>query len=243
LDEDTLACHSTDPSGKIGISTTKPTNTQRDLSLAYSPGVAGTGAAATAAARFYVSLGVPQDNITMCDVDGILTAARAEAGELNQYNRKFASDVPDGKLADAMAGSDVSVGLSVDGIVGENESRAQAQVEAVLELPVAAGEGFAESFAEEMADKVRSSDRPPSSVETAVNRLASSDHEFTVHERGSEPAVAILEFAAEHDSDTIILGVSGRSPVGKVLFDSVAQAVILDSDRPVTVVPAHTPEL
>ncbi len=149
--------------------------------------------------------------------------------------------------------------------VDENESRARSQVETVLELPVAAGdltvdilhvhedesttdpqwaagEGFAESFAEEMADKVRSSDRLPSSVETAVDRLESGDHEFTVHERGGEPAVAILEFAAEHDSDTIILGVSGRSPVGKVLFGSVAQAVILDSDRPVTVVPAHASE-
>ena len=146
--------------------------------------------------------------------------------------------------------------------VGENESRAQAQVEAIQKLPVAAGdltvdvlhvhegesatdpqwaagEGFAESFAEEMADTVRSTDRLPSSIETVVDLLASDDHEFTVHERGGEPAVAILEFAAEHDSDTIILGVSGRSPVGKVLFGSTAQAVILDSDRPVTVVPAE----
>ncbi|OIB59348.1 NADP-dependent malic enzyme [Natrialba sp. SSL1] len=40
LDEDALDYHLTDPPGKIEISTTKPTNTQRDLSLAYSPGVA-----------------------------------------------------------------------------------------------------------------------------------------------------------------------------------------------------------
>ncbi len=40
LDEDALDYHRTDPPGKIEISTTKPTNTQRDLSLAYSPGVA-----------------------------------------------------------------------------------------------------------------------------------------------------------------------------------------------------------
>ena len=40
LDEDSLDYHSEDPPGKIEISTTKPTNTQRDLSLAYSPGVA-----------------------------------------------------------------------------------------------------------------------------------------------------------------------------------------------------------
>ncbi|MDR9382526.1 MAG: hypothetical protein RI560_12760, partial [Natronomonas sp.] len=40
LDEDSLEYHRVDPPGKIEISTTKPTNTQRDLSLAYSPGVA-----------------------------------------------------------------------------------------------------------------------------------------------------------------------------------------------------------
>ncbi len=40
LDDDAREYHRTDPPGKIEIATTKPTNTQRDLSLAYSPGVA-----------------------------------------------------------------------------------------------------------------------------------------------------------------------------------------------------------
>ncbi|MFB6310766.1 MAG: NADP-dependent malic enzyme [Salinirussus sp.] len=40
LDEDALEYHASEPPGKLEISTTKPTNTQRDLSLAYSPGVA-----------------------------------------------------------------------------------------------------------------------------------------------------------------------------------------------------------
>jgi malate dehydrogenase (oxaloacetate-decarboxylating)(NADP+) len=40
LDEDALDYHREEPPGKLEISTTKPTNTQRDLSLAYSPGVA-----------------------------------------------------------------------------------------------------------------------------------------------------------------------------------------------------------
>ena len=31
LDEDSLEYHRTDPPGKLEISTTKPTNTQRDL--------------------------------------------------------------------------------------------------------------------------------------------------------------------------------------------------------------------
>ena len=40
LEEDALAYHRREPHGKIEIATTKPTTTQRDLSLAYSPGVA-----------------------------------------------------------------------------------------------------------------------------------------------------------------------------------------------------------
>ncbi|MFB6173968.1 MAG: NADP-dependent malic enzyme [Halobacteriales archaeon] len=40
LEEDALEYHRSDPPGKLETATTKPTNTQRDLSLAYSPGVA-----------------------------------------------------------------------------------------------------------------------------------------------------------------------------------------------------------
>ena len=40
LEDDAREYHREDPPGKLEISTTKPTNTQRDLSLAYSPGVA-----------------------------------------------------------------------------------------------------------------------------------------------------------------------------------------------------------
>ncbi|MEF8800958.1 MAG: NADP-dependent malic enzyme [Halolamina sp.] len=40
MDDDAREYHRSEPPGKIEISTTKPTNTQRDLSLAYSPGVA-----------------------------------------------------------------------------------------------------------------------------------------------------------------------------------------------------------
>jgi len=87
---------------------------------------AGAGAAATATAKFYVSLGVPRENITMSDVDGILTTKRAEAGELNPYNREFASDVPEGDLADTMYGADVFVGLSVGGIVDQEMVRSMA---------------------------------------------------------------------------------------------------------------------
>lgn len=149
--------------------------------------------------------------------------------------------------------------------VDKEDSRARAQVEAVLELPAgagevavdvvhvyedaptadtewAAGDSFSDEYAAEMAEQVRDADHVPSSVEAAVDMLESSGVEFAVHERSGNPAREILELAADLDSDAIVLGVSQRSPVGKVLFGSVVQAVMLDSDRPVTVVPAGAPD-
>ncbi|THE64122.1 NADP-dependent malic enzyme [Salinadaptatus halalkaliphilus] len=87
---------------------------------------AGAGAAAVATARFYVSLGVRRENVTMVDIDGILTTERAEAGELNPHNREFARDVPEGDLGDAIAGADVFVGLSAGGIVSQEMIRSMA---------------------------------------------------------------------------------------------------------------------
>jgi len=87
----------------------------KDLEVVFS----GAGASAIATARFYNSLGVRKDNITMCDSSGIITRERAEAGEVNEFKAQFARDVPAGDLADAMEGADVFVGLSVGGIVSQ----------------------------------------------------------------------------------------------------------------------------
>ncbi|MFC4438706.1 MULTISPECIES: universal stress protein [Natrialbaceae] len=142
--------------------------------------------------------------------------------------------------------------------VDENETRGRAQAEAVLELPDtddvfvdvvhvhegmsgpdaewAAG-GFSEEYAEKMDENVRRRASLPASVETVTEILESSAVEYAVHESVGEPAETILAAASERDSDGIVIGIQKRSPVGKVLFGSVVQAVILDSDRPVTVVP------
>jgi malate dehydrogenase (oxaloacetate-decarboxylating)(NADP+) len=86
----------------------------------------GAGASAIATARFYVSLGVRVENITMCDSSGIITRERGEAGEVNEFKREFERDTRDGTLSDAMAGADVFVGLSVGGIVSPAMIRSMA---------------------------------------------------------------------------------------------------------------------
>lgn len=79
--------------------------------------VAGAGASAIACAKYYIALGIKQENILMCDSNGILTKKREQNGELNQYKSPFAQDVPEGGLADALDGADLFLGLSRGGLV------------------------------------------------------------------------------------------------------------------------------
>ena len=51
--------------------------------------------------------------------------------------------------------------------------------------------------------------------------------------RGMEAGEDIVSFADEKNVDEIIIGVKSRSNVGKLLFGSTAQTVILEADCPV----------
>jgi malate dehydrogenase (oxaloacetate-decarboxylating)(NADP+) len=94
-----------------------------DLDIVFS----GAGASAIATARFYVSLGAQKENIVMCDSSGIITNERVENEGLNEFKQEFARDIQEGTLSDAMADSDVFVGLSVGGIVDQEMVRSMAE--------------------------------------------------------------------------------------------------------------------
>ena len=53
----------------------------------------------------------------MVDSKGIVTKAREQAGELNEYKAHFARDIEEGGIGDAMKGADVFLGLSKGGLV------------------------------------------------------------------------------------------------------------------------------
>ena len=78
----------------------------------------GAGAAGLASALHYVRLGVRQENITMCDIHGVIYEGRAEG--MNPYNSRFAVKTAKRTLAEVLEGADVFVGLSVgDCVTGE----------------------------------------------------------------------------------------------------------------------------
>lgn len=54
--------------------------------------------------------------------------------------------------------------------------------------------------------------------------------------RVGEPTEEILSVAAELDARYVVVGGRRRSPVGKALFGSTTQEVLLESDRPVVTV-------
>lgn len=68
----------------------------------------------------------------------------------------------------------------------------------------------------------------------AAGVLETTDVETVV--KVGRPAATILSYAAEHDVDHIILGSHGRTGLSRLLFGSVAEAVIRRAQVPVTIV-------
>lgn len=54
--------------------------------------------------------------------------------------------------------------------------------------------------------------------------------------RGLTPGEDLVDYAREHDIDEIILAIQRTSKVGKLIFGSTAQYVILNADCPVVTV-------
>lgn len=55
--------------------------------------------------------------------------------------------------------------------------------------------------------------------------------------RGNAPVEDLLEAAEEFDIDEYVIGIRKHSPVGKIMFGSTAQNLLLESDYPVRCVP------
>lgn len=51
-----------------------------------------------------------------------------------------------------------------------------------------------------------------------------------------EPVEQLLEYSAERDAEYVVVGGRKQSPVGKALFGSVTQSLLLNADRPIVTV-------
>jgi nucleotide-binding universal stress UspA family protein len=127
--------------------------------------------------------------------------------------------------------------------VDTSEDRALAQADYVTSLPDAAESVEAYVlfvFTEDSDDlpqefeKFKSASRI-GSVRRAKEALEEAGVEVTILEDSGDTEADILDEAETYDADSIVLGGRKRSPVGKAIFGSVTQGVILNSERPVVV--------
>ncbi|APX97507.1 universal stress protein [Natronorubrum daqingense] len=136
--------------------------------------------------------------------------------------------------------------------IDSDEPRTRAQIEAIRDLPEAAesvrvdllhvheeidapGDEAGTSYIRELNERIEDLQGTPDTVGIAVEELENAGIEAEIHDITGEPVSAILEVAEEFDVDAIVVGTRSQTPVGKVVFGSVAQGVIIDSDRPVLV--------
>ena len=75
----------------------------------------GAGAAAIACIELAKSMGVPHQNVTLCDSKGVIYKGRQDG--MNQWKSAHAIETNDRTLEEAMTGADVLYGLSVAGAI------------------------------------------------------------------------------------------------------------------------------
>jgi len=73
-------------------------------------------------------------------------------------------------------------------------------------------------------------------ADVAVSAATGIDRSTVPVGRIGQPAAQILEYADDIDARYIVIGGQKRSPVGKALFGSTTQQVLLGAERPVVTV-------
>lgn len=73
-------------------------------------------------------------------------------------------------------------------------------------------------------------------AEHVVDGTLESAENVTASGRVGDPAEEILEEARRIDARYVVIGGRKRSPVGKAVFGSITQSVLLDADQPVMTV-------
>lgn len=75
----------------------------------------------------------------------------------------------------------------------------------------------------------------PETVDRAVSELSAAGVFDDLQTAVGDPVEEILDAGEGIDADAYLLGAKDRSPVGKAIFGSVTQGVVVESDRPTIV--------
>jgi len=137
--------------------------------------------------------------------------------------------------------------LATDG----DEDRIKSQVRAVRELPGreeltvtvlyvheeidAPADEAGSQVIERINERIQDLQSVPESATEARTALADADIPAEVRTATGDPSAMILGVAGDVDADAVCVAGRKRSPIGKAIFGSVTQQVLLDSDRAVIV--------
>ena len=77
--------------------------------------VSGAGAAALACVNQLVSMGLPRENVTLTDIDGVVYVGRKKG--MDEYKSVYAQDTDARTLDDVIGGADAFLGLSAGGVL------------------------------------------------------------------------------------------------------------------------------
>jgi len=124
--------------------------------------------------------------------------------------------------------------------IDRDEQRALTQVDTVLNLPGGPDDVHVTILHSFTDNPEGASIAQLAAARHAKDKLEDEGVSVTLDERSGSPGEAILDQADEQDVDLIVMCGRKRSPAGKVLFGSVTQSVLLDTDRSVLI--AHTDE-
>ncbi|KAB2914783.1 MAG: NADP-dependent malic enzyme [Hyphomicrobiaceae bacterium] len=92
----------------------------------------GAGAAALACLDLLVSLGLKRENVTICDIKGVVYKGRTEL--MDAYKERFARETGARTLGEVLEGADIFLGLSAGGVVKPEMLKKMAHQPIVLAL-------------------------------------------------------------------------------------------------------------
>ena len=92
----------------------------------------GAGASAMACLNLLVEVGLPRDNIVVCDRNGVIYKGRKDG--MDPHKEKYANDTNARSLGDALEGSDVFLGLSGPNMVTSDMASTMADAPLIMAL-------------------------------------------------------------------------------------------------------------
>lgn len=186
----------------------------RDVTIA----VSGAGSSALSVISLIKSMGLPHENALVCDSKGVLHKGRT----LDQWRSAHAVDTDKRTLAEAMAGADVFIGLSVGGVVSQAMVKSMAKRPIIFAMANPNPEILPEEIAAARSDAIIATGR--SDYPNQVNNVLGFPYIFrgaldvrarTINEEMKLAAAhALAELAREDVPDEVALAYGARPVFG-----------------------------